>query len=92
MVGKSYRAIRFLVGLILSFLLIVLPLNGSARDIPTETAMPLTTLESEGQFVRVPDWSQISFSSLPPILSDGSFTAPAFGLRSFPQLAGRRSG
>ncbi len=76
MAGRSYRAIRFLVGLILSFLLVLLPLPGAARDISTEPAMPLTTIEADGQFARVPNWSQISFSSLPPILSDGSFTAP----------------
>jgi murein DD-endopeptidase MepM/ murein hydrolase activator NlpD len=76
MAGRSYRAIRFLVGLILSFLLVLLPLPGAARDIATEPAMPLTTIEADGQFARVPNWSQISFSSLPPILSDGSFTAP----------------
>ncbi|MBF2050772.1 MAG: M23 family metallopeptidase [Elainella sp. C42_A2020_010] len=81
MEGRTYRAIAltlfFLVGLVLSCLLVFVPLEGVARDIAAEPAIPITTVASEGQFARVPDWSQISFSTLPPILSDGSFVAPS---------------
>jgi murein DD-endopeptidase MepM/ murein hydrolase activator NlpD len=42
-----------------------------AQDIPT------TLVESEGQYAAVPDWSQITFGTLPAILSDGGFEAPA---------------
>lgn len=80
--SRAYRAMTllmlFLVGLWLSCLLIVVSLQAvSARDIAADSAIPITTVESAGQFAPVPDWSQISFSSLPPILTDGSFDAPS---------------
>jgi murein DD-endopeptidase MepM/ murein hydrolase activator NlpD len=43
----------------------------TAQDIPT------TMVESAGQYAEVPDWSQITFATLPAILSDGGFEAPA---------------
>jgi hypothetical protein len=78
--GRTDRAIAllifFLVGLILSCLVMFVSLEGAiARDIALEPDLPITTVESEGQYARVPDWSQITFSSLPPILTAGSFVA-----------------
>jgi murein DD-endopeptidase MepM/ murein hydrolase activator NlpD len=61
----------FLAGL-LCCLVWLLPVEwATAQDIPT------TLVESEGQYAAVPDWSQITFSTLPAILSDGGFDAPA---------------
>jgi hypothetical protein len=79
--GRIDRAIAllifFLVGLLMSCLLVLMPLSSAiARDIASEPNIPITTVESEGQYARVPDWSQITFSSLPPILTTGSFVAP----------------
>ena len=45
-------------------------------SIAPEPAIPTTAIEWEQQAARVPDWSRISFHTLPPIASDGSFTAP----------------
>lgn len=80
--GRTDRAIAllifFLVGLLMSVLLVLMPLpDAIARDIASEPNIPITTVESEGQYARVPDWSQITFSSLPPILTAGSFVAPS---------------
>jgi hypothetical protein len=79
--GRTNRAIAllifFLVGLLMSILMVLMPLHDAiARDIASEPNIPITTVESEGQYARVPDWSQITFSSLPPILTAGSFVAP----------------
>jgi hypothetical protein len=59
-----------LVGLLLSGLLWFAP-SAIAEEIP------ITIVESEGQYAPVPDWSQITFNTLPAILSDGEFNAPA---------------
>ncbi|WP_416671450.1 M23 family metallopeptidase [Egbenema bharatensis] len=79
--GRTDRAIAllifFLVGLMVSCLVMFVSWEGAiARDIASEPDLPITTVESEGQYARVPDWSQITFSSLPPILTAGSFVAP----------------
>jgi hypothetical protein len=47
-------------------------LDGSAVTIPTR---PLA-IEGSDQSVLVPDWEQLSFGTLPGVLSDGSFVAP----------------
>jgi hypothetical protein len=40
-----------------------------------EASLPVTSLTWNGQYARVPDWSQITFRALPPIQSSGAFTA-----------------
>ncbi|PSB23135.1 peptidase M23 [filamentous cyanobacterium CCP2] len=80
--GRIDRAIAllffFLVGLMMSCLVVFVSWEGAiARDIALEPDLPITTVEFEGQYARVPDWSQITFSSLPPILTAGSFVAPS---------------
>jgi murein DD-endopeptidase MepM/ murein hydrolase activator NlpD len=62
----------FLAGFIFCCWLWLVPVEWAiAQDIPT------MLIESEGQYAAVPDWSQITFATLPAILSDGSFEAPA---------------
>ena len=38
--------------------------------------IPTTAMTWDEQYVRLPDWSQLTFGNLPPLMSDGSFTAP----------------
>jgi murein DD-endopeptidase MepM/ murein hydrolase activator NlpD len=72
MTGRINTGLAVLVGLILSCLLWLVSAEGAiAQDIPT------TIIESEGQYAPVPDWSKITFGTLPAILSDGKFAAPA---------------
>ena len=41
-----------------------------------EDWIPTTAMTWDEQYVRLPDWSQLTFGNLPPLMSDGSFTAP----------------
>lgn len=38
--------------------------------------IPTTAMTWDEQYVHLPDWSQLTFGNLPPLMSDGSFTAP----------------
>jgi murein DD-endopeptidase MepM/ murein hydrolase activator NlpD len=71
MTRRIIAELVILVGLILSCFLWFVPVSWAATDLPT------TMVESEGQYAPVPDWSQITFGTLPAILSDGGFEAPA---------------
>ena len=42
----------------------------------TEDWIPTTAMTWDEQYVRLPDWSQLTFGNLPPLMSDGSFDAP----------------
>jgi murein DD-endopeptidase MepM/ murein hydrolase activator NlpD len=70
---KYRRAIwRVVLAGLLFCLVLLLPVEwATAQTIPT------MLIESEGQYAAVPDWSQITFGTLPAILSDGGFEAPA---------------
>ncbi|WP_121969217.1 hypothetical protein [Leptolyngbya sp. BC1307] len=68
-----------LIGYILSLLfgLIFLISSDSAfASIAPEPPIPTTAIEWEQQYARIPDWSQITFRTLPPVSSGGSFSAP----------------
>ena len=69
--------VSLLVGLF--FLLFSAPAFAS---IAPEPAIPTTAIEWEQQVARVPDWSRISFRTLPPVSSDGAFTAPPAATRA----------
>jgi hypothetical protein len=45
-------------------------------QVPTANPIPTTTVQFQGQSVQVPDWSNISFNTLPPILEGGSVSIP----------------
>ncbi len=59
----------------------VMPVGAS---ITPEYLLPITSIAAGEQFARIPDWSQISLRSLPPIQAAGEFTA------SLPRLIRRR--
>ena len=42
----------------------------------SEDWIPTTAMTWDEQYVRLPDWSQLTFGNLPPLMSDGSFDAP----------------
>ncbi|MEL6777776.1 MAG: hypothetical protein AAFO06_11010 [Cyanobacteria bacterium J06597_16] len=73
------RALGWLFGTVLYLLvsLIFLFSPGTAiASIAPEPPIPTTAVEWEQNYARIPDWSQITFRSLPPILSPGEFSAP----------------
>ncbi|MEM9088682.1 MAG: hypothetical protein AAGC93_08050 [Cyanobacteria bacterium P01_F01_bin.53] len=88
MVKKSIwqQSQRFaFVGIVLSLLiglLLFLFSTPALASIAPEPAIPTTAIEWDGQAARVPDWSRISFRTLPPVLSDGSFTAPSDAIQA----------
>ena len=65
-----------LIALALVVLTLMIPSSVNASITP-EYSLPITPIESDGQYARVPDWSQITFHTLPPILEDGEFVAPS---------------
>jgi hypothetical protein len=46
-------------------------------SITSEPAFPITSVESQGQYARIPDWSQMTLHTLPPIQNAGSIAIPA---------------
>ncbi|KAM3099289.1 M23 family metallopeptidase [Phormidesmis sp. 146-12] len=56
--------------------MLVFPFSVHASIAP-EYSFPITPIDSNGQHARVPDWSNITFRTLPPILEDGEFVAPS---------------
>jgi hypothetical protein len=63
---------RLLAGFVIAIALTLIPLQPTA-SIPPEPSIPTTAIALDDSYVRVPDWSRITFRTLPPILSDGSF-------------------
>jgi hypothetical protein len=45
----------------------------TVASIAPEYPLPITSIASGDQFARIPDWSQITLRSLPPIQGDGGF-------------------
>jgi hypothetical protein len=64
------RLITFLFSLLLIFLGWIVP---GLASIAPEPPIPTVAIEWENQYARAPDWSQLTFRTLPPILSDGAF-------------------
>ena len=65
-----------LIGLAIACFTLLLPVSAAASP-DTETALPIASVEWDGQYARIPDWSEISLHTLPPILEDGEFIAPS---------------
>ncbi len=65
-----------LLSVFAALLLWFVPAIASASIAP-EPFIPISSVEWEGNYARTPDWSRITFKTLPPILSDGSFESPA---------------
>ena len=66
---------RLWAGLCAVVLLVLASVPSAATRLP-EPAIPTTAIAQDNQYVRIPDWSRITFRSLPPILSDGAFESP----------------
>lgn len=60
-----------LIGL-MAILMVWIP-GASFASIAPEPPIPTTAISWDNQFARAPDWSQITFRTLPPILADGAF-------------------
>lgn len=69
------RVVKSAIGLLI-VLLILITFPGSAFSVGDENAFPIASIESDGQFAQVPDWSEITLRSLPPVTEDGEFNAP----------------
>ncbi len=67
------QLMRWLAIFILGLLLLI-PGVAIAKITP-EYPLPITSIDWEGQYARVPDWSQITLSSLPPIQANGEFSS-----------------
>jgi murein DD-endopeptidase MepM/ murein hydrolase activator NlpD len=66
-----------LIGIVLSCLIWLWSVTPAiAQDLPLDSNIPTTLIEADGQYAPVPDWSQITFGTLPAILTDGEFVAP----------------
>ncbi|MEL6491573.1 MAG: hypothetical protein AAFQ95_16575 [Cyanobacteria bacterium J06621_3] len=72
----TVRLISILFGLLIGLLCFLMPAPAFASIAP-EPSIPTAAIEWDGQAARVPDWSRISFRSLPPVTVDGSFAAPS---------------
>jgi hypothetical protein len=68
------KLIALIIAWIACFLMLVMP--ASAGIVP-EYPLPITSITAGDQFARIPDWSQVTLRSLPPIQEDGQFTASA---------------
>ena len=65
---------RWLIAFLFCLLFLFIPNSGVASIAP-EYPLPITSVSADGQYARVPDWSQITLHSLPPIQGDGEFSA-----------------
>lgn len=67
---------KVLFSFVLSFLFLISTLSQTATAAPIST-IPHQIHEQEGLQAMAPDWSQITFASLPPISQSGEFVSPA---------------
>ncbi|BAU15905.1 hypothetical protein LEP3755_64710 (plasmid) [Leptolyngbya sp. NIES-3755] len=65
-----------IIGLTIVCITLLFPASVAASP-DAETTLPIASVEWDGQYARIPDWSEITLHSLPPILEDGEFTAPS---------------
>ena len=65
-----------LLGLTLITVLWLQPPHLQATLNVADDWIPTTAMTWDEQYVRLPDWSQLTFGNLPPLMSDGSFDAP----------------
>jgi hypothetical protein len=64
------RFIAWIMAWLVCLLFLALP---TVASIAPEYPLPITSIASGDQFARIPDWSQITLRSLPPIQADGRF-------------------
>ena len=75
MLTPILRTVRnFLIILVVSLAVWLLP---GAISIAQDYGIPTVGVTWENQYGQIPDWSQLTFRTLPPILSDGVFEAPS---------------
>ncbi|MBD1822949.1 M23 family metallopeptidase [Cyanobacteria bacterium FACHB-DQ100] len=65
-----------IIGLAIVCITLLFPASVAASP-DVEGTLPIASVEWDGQYARIPDWSEITLHSLPPILKDGEFTAPS---------------
>jgi hypothetical protein len=65
---------RWLIAFLFCLLFVFIP-GSSIASIAPEYPLPITSVGADGQYARIPDWSQITLRSLPPIQSDGEFSS-----------------
>ena len=78
-VSKKTTHLSTLVGVFLSLvigLFVLLFTTPAFASVTSEPAIPTAAVEWDQQVARVPDWSRISFRTLSPAVSDGSFSVP----------------
>ncbi len=68
---------RIIWGFILAVTLFLIASTTAFANIAPEPVLPITSVESQGQYARIPDWSQITLHTLPPIQNTGSIAIPA---------------
>jgi hypothetical protein len=68
------KSIVWIIACLACWLMLVMP---AVAEIAPEYPFPITSIESGEQFARIPDWSQITLRSLPPIQEEGEFAATA---------------
>ncbi len=66
----------FVIGLAIFCITLLFPISVVASP-DSEATLPIASVEWDGQYARIPNWSEISFHTLPPILEDGEFVAPS---------------
>jgi hypothetical protein len=64
------RFIAWMLAWLVCLLFLAMP---TVASIAPEYPLPITSTASGDQFARIPDWSQITLRSLPPIQEDGGF-------------------
>jgi hypothetical protein len=66
------KLIAWILAWLTCWLMLIAP---AIASIAPEYPLPITSVASGDSFARIPDWSQITLRSLPPIQEDGEFTA-----------------
>jgi hypothetical protein len=68
---------RIVRSYIVVILLCLIATTTAFASVAPEPTLPITSVEWQGQYARIPDWSQITFHTLPPIQTAGSLAIPA---------------
>ena len=75
MLIPALRTVRnFLIIVVVALAVWLLP---GAISTAQDYGIPTVGVTWENQYGQIPDWSQLTFRTLPPILSDGVFEAPS---------------
>ncbi len=86
---RNHRIVSSIIACLISILLMLLPVQAAAAQIPqpaapsgqptnqpTQPAIPAQTYAADGQQLLSPDWSQITFGSLPGVTQPGWVSLP----------------